>query len=176
MERMRRSIHVVAAGLVLLAACSSPAAAPRDHPSPTEDPSLWRRDRGEPYPFVTPIPPRAPTPVDGVYLRDYRRGSEPILCRRCAPYRLDSGPATLTLREGRYRVEQQASAFTSGGHYIVDDDRLLLINDPNCPETRGVYRWDVGGGALSLEVIEDGCAFDLLRARYLSAAPWEAAP
>jgi hypothetical protein len=37
-----------------------------------------------------------------------------------------------------------------------------------------MYRWALEGGSLSLEVVEDDCAFDLLRARYLSAAPWTA--
>src|ERR671919_138204 len=81
----------------------------------------------------------------------------------------------LTLREGRFGVDHPASAFRSGGHYFVDGPRLILINDPNCPRTRGVYHWTLRGGALTLEVVEDDCAFDLLRARYLSAAPWTVA-
>jgi hypothetical protein len=123
---------------------------------------------------VTPIPPLADTPIDGVYRRDYRAGSEPIPCRRCAPYRLNSGTAILTFREGRFIVDHPAWEFTSGGHYFVDGGRLVLVNDPNCPQTRGVYSWALKGGSLSLEVLEDDCAFDLLRARYLSAAPWTA--
>lgn len=160
----------------LLAACSAgTAGAPGEAPSPTGDPERWRDAPGqEPYPFVTPIPPLADTPIDGVYRRDYRAGSEPIPCRRCAPYRLNSGTAVLTLREGRFRVDHPAWEFTSGGHYFVEGGRVVLVNDPNCPQTRGIYSWALEGGTLSLEVLEDDCAFDLLRARYLSAAPWTA--
>ena len=170
----RRTSALLVAGL--LAACSTGTAeTPRGAPSPTGDPTRWRDAPGqEPYPFVTPIPPLADTPIDGVYRRDYRAGSEPIPCRRCAPYRLNSGTAILTFREGRFIVDHPAWEFTSGGHYFVDGGRLVLVNDPNCPQTRGVYSWALKGGSLSLEVLEDDCAFDLLRARYLSAAPWTA--
>jgi hypothetical protein len=51
---------------------------------------------------------------------------------------------------------------------------LTLFNDPVCPETRGVYGWSLQGELLSLEEVDDPCPFDFLRARYLSAAPWEA--
>lgn len=163
-------------GMALLVACSGePAASPREAASPTGDPDRWRTAPAqEPYPFVTPIPPLASTPIDGVYTRDLREGSDPIPCRRCAPYRLNSGPATLTFDAGRYLVEQPLSRFTARGHYFVEGDRVLLINDPNCPQTEGVYRWRTAEGALSLEVVEDDCAFDLLRARYFSATPWTA--
>ncbi len=169
-----RIATVLLAGL--LAACSAGTGqTPRGAPSPTGDPERWRDAPGEePYPFVTPVPPLADTPIDGVYRRDYRAGSEPIPCRRCAPYRLNSGMAVLTLQEGRFRVDHPAWEFTSGGHYFVEGGRLVLINDPNCPQTRGIYRWALEGGSLSLEVLKDDCAFDLLRARYLSAAPWTA--
>jgi hypothetical protein len=173
---MVRTIAALLVAVVIAACSETPSAGPGTAPSPTGDPERWRRAPGqEPYPFVTPIPPLADTPVDGVYRRDYRGGSDPIPCRRCAPYRLDRGEAMLTLRRGRFTVDQPGSAFFSGGHYFVDGPRLVLINDPNCPQTRGVYRWTLEGSALSLEVVEDRCAFDLLRARYLSATPWSAA-
>jgi hypothetical protein len=159
---------------VVVTGCSGPAE-PGTAPSPTGDPERWREAPGEePYPFVTPVPPLSETPVDGVYRRDYRAGSDPIPCRRCAPYRLDRGPAVLALERGRFAVDQPASGFFTGGHYFVDGPRLILINDPNCPRTRGVYRWALQEGALTLEVVEDDCAFDLLRARYLSAEAWSA--
>jgi hypothetical protein len=170
----RRITAVLLAGL--LAGCSSGVdRSPGATPSPTGDPERWRDAPGvEPYPFVTPVPPLADTPIDGEYHRNFTAGSEPIPCRRCAPYRLNSGEAVLTLREGRFRVDHPAWEFTSGGHYFVDGARLILINDPNCPETRGIYGWTLRGDSLALEVVEDDCAFDLLRARYLSAAPWTA--
>lgn len=174
MGAMKRVIVAVLAAAMLTACSEEPAVAPRDTASPTGDPDRWRdAPEQEPYPFVTPIPPLAETRIDGVYTRTLP-GPDPIPCRRCAPYRLDSGPATLTLAEGRFMVEQPLSRFTSRGHYFVDGDRILLINDPNCPQTEGVYRWQLRAGTLSLEVVEDDCSFDLLRARYFSAAPWTA--
>src|SRR5919106_6075351 len=126
-----RTIIVLAlAGLVTACSAGSPAD-PGSAPSPTGDPERWREAPGqEPYPFVTPIPPLAKTPVDGVYRRNYPGGSDPIPCRRCAPYRLDRGEGVLTLQEGRFSVDQPASAFRSGGHFFVDGPRLILINDP----------------------------------------------
>jgi hypothetical protein len=78
------------------------------------------------------------------------------------------------MREGRYRIEHPAASFRTVGHYLVDESTLTLFNDPNCPKTRGTYRWELVAGALTLEVVDDPCPFDLLRARYLVAAPWEA--
>jgi hypothetical protein len=168
---MRRKAAAALVALLLAAGCTS------DRPSAsgqaTGDPSSWRTDEAEPYPFVTPVPPRSPTPLDGLYHRDYAQGSEPIPCRRCAPFRLDRGDSTLELREGRYYVIHELADFSTRGHYVVEGDRLELFNDPNCPETRGQYTWQLQGDSLVLDAVEDPCAFDLLRARYLSAAPWE---
>ena len=167
----QRLAAVVCASLVVLAGCSEPA---QVQPSPTESTSgaAWRTDDSEPYPFVTPVPPRAPTPVDGTYERNLPDGSKPIPCRRCAPFRLDRGRAVLELAEGRYHLNHEAADFRTYGHYLVSGDRLELFNDPNCPETRGLYRWTRASGELTLDVVRDPCPFDLLRARYLTAAPW----
>lgn len=167
---MRGVAPFVLAGFLLAASCTGGDPAPEA--SPTGDPTRWRTDASEPYPFVTPVPPRSPTRIDGLYHRNFLGGSEPIPCRRCAPFRLDRGEATLELEEGRYRVLHEASGFQTQGHFLVDGDRLVLFNDPNCPETRGLYDWELEGGSLTLEAVADPCAFDLLRARYLSAAPW----
>ena len=158
--------------LVLVSSCTS--GTPQRAAESTGDPSAWRTDDREPYPFVTPVPPRSPTPLDGLYHRNYAQGSEPIPCRRCAPFRLDRGDSTLEMLQGRYYVIHELADFTTRGHYVVEGDRLELFNDPNCPETRGQYTWRLEGGSLTLEAIDDPCAFDLLRARYLSAAPWQA--
>ena len=157
--------------LMLVASCTS--GTPRGSAEPTGDPSAWRTDEREPYPFVTPIPSRSATPIDGLYRRNYRQGPEPIPCVRCAPFRLDRGESTLELRQGRYYVVHELTDFTTRGHYVVEGDRLELFNDPNCPETRGEYSWHLEGESLTLEALDDPCAFDLLRARYLSAAPWQ---
>jgi hypothetical protein len=160
------------AALLLASSCTSEMSSPGAQA--TGDASSWRTDEAEPYPFVTPVPAHTPTPVDGMYHRNYTQGSEPIPCRRCAPFRLDRGDSTLELREGRYYVTHDLADFSTRGHYVIQGDRMELFNDPNCPETRGVYTWSLEGDSLTLEAIDDPCAFDLLRARYLSAAPWTA--
>lgn len=156
----------------VLAAAACGSSSPAAEPSPTGDPERWRTVADEPFPFVTPIPPVTATPVDGVYTRNVEDGSRPIPCRRCAPYRLDRGEATLRLEAGRFYVDQPGSDFSSLGHFVVDGDEITLFNDAECPETRGTYRWSLEGDTLSFEVVEDDCAFDLLRARYLTAEPW----
>ncbi|MGH2724409.1 MAG: hypothetical protein ACRDI0_09125 [Actinomycetota bacterium] len=168
----------LAASVMMLAlvACSTEAGPTAGvAASPTGDAGRWLRDLEEPYPFTTPIPPLAPTPIDGTYARDYREGSEPPPCLRCAPYRLDRGEAVLDLHGGRYHLDQPGSRFRARGHYLVEGNRFVLFNDANCPHTRGVYLWTLDeGGHLTLSVVDDPCPFDLLRARYLSAMPWAA--
>ena len=130
---------------------------------------------GEPYPYTTPVPPRTATPLDGTYGRHLsvaRAGGPPVLCRRCAPYRLEAGAATLVLDRGWFRVEHPAAGFASLGHFFVSDGRLFLLNDPNCPTDRGVYEWSMAGTELRLALVRDPCPFDRLRGRYLSAEPW----
>ena len=173
---VRRGNALVVATVLFLAiamsACTSGSAQPA--PRPTGDPYAWETDLSEPYPFTTPIPPRVPTPVDGVYERSLDVERNPIPCRRCAPFRLDPGEAKLTLEEGRYAIEHLSSppGFRTAGHYVVERDRVILFNDPNCTTTRGVYQWELSDGELTLEPLDDPCPFDLLRARYLSAAAW----
>jgi hypothetical protein len=169
---------MLAFAVLALAACQGSGAVPRATESPTGDPELWRRDRSEPYPFTTPIPPLEPTAVDGTYTRSLTRaqGAQPYIpCRRCAPYRLHPGVAVVELKAGRYHVTHEVAHFTAGGHFVVQGDRLVLFNDPNCSHVRGTYRWSLHDGILRLEPLEDPCPFDLLRARYFAAAPWDAA-
>jgi len=172
---MRTSVALAA--LLVAVSCSSGSpdpARPSPAASPTGDPELWRTDPSEPFAFVTPVPPLRPTAIDGTYHRDFTPGGRPIPCRRCAPYRLDRGLATLELVGGRFQVLHEGNAFRTQGHYLVAGQRLTLFNDPVCPEIRGVYGWSLQGELLSLEEVDDPCPFDFLRARYLSAAPWEA--
>lgn len=172
---MLRRLSVVLVVAVAATGCASDRSEPQDPAaSPTGDTTLWLRDLDEPYPFTTPIPPRTGTPIDGTYTRDYRVGSEPPPCIRCAPYRLDQGLATLELRDGRFLVEQAGSRFRARGHYLVEGHRLILFNDGNCPQTQGLYRWSLDGGRLTLTVVDDPCPFDLLRSRFLTAMPWSA--
>ncbi len=165
--------------LVAIGGCDAPATAP---PTGTPEPSPRSSGLHEPYPYTTPTPPPDPTPVDGVYERhvgpDEAGGRGP--CRRCPPYRLEEGDARLTLRGGVYLIENHVAEegaidWRSIGHFEVDGDTLTLFNDPNCPTTRGAYRWRLDAAALTLEAIDDDCAFGGLRVRYLTAIPWSVA-
>jgi hypothetical protein len=133
----------------------------------------------QPYPYTTPTPPATPTMADGEYARSVTEEDAGGLgpCRRCPPYRLEIGASTLSLQAGVFRItnevaEQGAIDWRSVGHYTVSGNQIVFFNDPNCPQTRGTYRWSVGDSRLALEVIEDECAFGGLRWRYLTAVPW----
>jgi hypothetical protein len=80
-------------------------------------------------------------------------------CRRCVPYEIDPGLETLTLYRGRYFLEHQLTGRRGLGHYVVEDDRVLFFNDPNCSQTVGTYRWRIAGHTLSLVGIDDPCPF-----------------
>jgi hypothetical protein len=125
----------------------------------------------EPYPYTSPVPPPTPTILDGVYLRAVEFEGTPTPCRRCAPYRAEGGSWTLRLDAGAYRVSHSDTGFQGIGSFSIADDKLVLFNDPNCHLLVGHYRWVLAGEALSLNVVEDECAFGL-RARNLSAGSW----
>ena len=163
--------------LIAVAACGAPRTArPGRVPATPSPPEAGLR---EPYAYTTPTPPAAPTSADGVYTRSLAKeqagGAGP--CRRCPPYRLEVAESTLTLDQGVFLIENEvdeakAIDWRSIGHYTVEGDTITFFNDPNCPDTRGSYRWQLLGGTLTLEVVEDECAFGGLRWRYLTAAPW----
>ncbi|HVM11630.1 MAG TPA: hypothetical protein VM638_04020 [Actinomycetota bacterium] len=174
MEKMTRGSVWLAAALIL-AAC--PAG---EEPSPT--PSVGPTAVSRPYPYTTPTPPAEPTEIDGWYARQVGKdvAGGPGPCRRCPPYRLEVGTATLSFDRGVFRVtndpaEEGALAWKSVGHYEVEGHEVVIFNDPNCPTARGRYRWALAGGELTLEVVQDDCAFGGLRWRYLTAAAWTAA-
>jgi hypothetical protein len=133
----------------------------------------------EPYPYTTPTPPATLTAADGTYERTVTEKEAGGLgpCRRCPPYRLEIGTSTLSLQKGVFRItneveEAGAIDWRSVGHYTVSGDEIVLFNDPNCPQIRGSYRWTRAASTLTLDVIDDDCAFGGLRWRYLMAVPW----
>lgn len=161
----------------MLSACTG------DDASPTEDREevpLWLSSTAEPYPFTTPIPPLEPTAIDGRYERTITArlaGGPSVPCRRCAPYRIETGTTTLSLEDGRYHIEHHgpgpsSSQFRTRGHFTLDGDRITLFNDVGCSRMQGVYTWGVSGEALTLEAIEDECPFSQLRQRFLELTPW----
>ena len=133
----------------------------------------WRADPNEPYPFSTPVPPLVPTAIDGSYDRAPTENyPDRPGCTRCQPYPLDAGRSILTFDRGRFRLEQQQPRYQSGGHYVVAGTHVTLFNDPECTAVRGVYRWAVDDGRLTLTVLFDPCAFGQ-RARDLTDRVWE---
>lgn len=126
-----------------------------------------------PYPYTTPLPESADTALDGIYVKVEQIEGTPTPCRRCPDYKIEGGVWRLSFDNGIFRVYHAVTGWRSLGSYAVEQDRLLLFNDPTCHDMVGSYRWSLEGGVLRLEVIEDGCAFQL-RARNLSSIPWSA--
>ncbi len=164
---MPRRLALAVVLFLVAAACSSasPEAASVDD---------WKNDPREPYPFTTPVPDREPTAVDGVYRREVSADEvgETVPCRRCAPYRIYVGGATIEFEEGRFHIDEEGSSFGSSGHYTVDGDEVTLFNDLVCPAVDATYTWSVEDGALILDIPDDPCAFDNLRGRYLTSYGW----
>lgn len=166
--RRRTTSLLSAASLAVAVACSGPTEA--------HDPAISPRATAtiEPYPYTTPTPPAEATALDGTYARTIAEEDvgPPGKCRRCPPYRLEVGPNTLTLEAGVFHVSNEATGWGSVGHFTVAGDEIRIFNDPNCPTQPGVYGWTLEGGALTLEVVNDPCAFGGLRSRYLTKVPW----
>jgi hypothetical protein len=168
---MRGSIpRNVAVGMaltaLLLSACAGQAPAAPD----------WRSDPDEPYPFTRPLPALEATAIDGTYTRqptDPYTGSR-ATCQRCPPYPLDRGNSTLVFDRGRFQMRHAEPAYRSSGHYLVEGDRLTLLNDAECTQERGEYRWVLDHGELRVELLSDPCAFGQ-RARDFTAQPWSVA-
>lgn len=164
--------------LVVLVACTSDDVSPPD--DERAEVPLWLTSTAEPYPFTTPIPPLGPTAIDGTYERRVTpriAGGRSVPCRRCAPYRIETGTSELVLEAGRYLIAHNgpgpdSSQFRSAGHFTLEGDRIILFNDPQCPRMTGEYVWEISGGALTLEVVEDECPFSDLRQRFLQLMPW----
>lgn len=165
---------LAAAVLLTLVACTSGASGGSGSSS---DLDAWKTDPREPYPFTTPIPDREATAIDGLYRREVSLEDVPMPapCRRCPPYRIYPGGATLEFSEGRFHIADEESVFGSSGHYRVDGDEVTLFNDLVCPALEVTYRWSVDGGVLSLDIPTDPCAFDNIRGRYLTTYEWPAA-
>jgi hypothetical protein len=173
------SIRRLFAAAILIAFVGTGCSDSRPEARPRPTPPRATGTLSQPYAYTTPTPPAQPTSVDGTYTRSVTEEEAGGLgpCRRCPPYRLEIGMSTLSLQAGIFRItnevrEAGAIDWGSVGHYTVAGDEIVFFNDPNCPKTRGKYRWEISGSLLSLQVIEDDCAFGGLRWRYLMAVPW----
>jgi hypothetical protein len=198
MTRSRLAPYAVAgasllvATIVLLSNLGTPTASPAATSSPAPRPAVETvvaETLGDlpitmrPYAYTKPTPAAAPTEIDGTYmliltLDDLGGASNalPFPCRRCLPYGRDPGVLTLIFFDGAYFVDHQMSGFHATGHYEVDGDRLTLFNDPNCSRVRGTYTWKLDGASLSLEAVDDPCAFKGERATDLASDVWTRIP
>jgi hypothetical protein len=142
-----------------------------------DDPTLL------PYPFMSPTPPPAETVLDGTYLRTLTlrdvggaRIGLPFRCLRCPPFRVDAGVSTLIFTRGAYYIHHQLSGFRTHGSFVVERDRVTLFNDANCPQTPGVYEFEITAHGLRFRVIEDVCSFSNERAKDLTTVSWTRVP
>ena len=137
----------------------------------------------QPFAYTKPAPEATPTAADGTYFRRVTAadaGGAPVPCRRCAPYRFDAGRSILRLDSGRYDVVHESASpkvmgFASTGHYLVEGDRIVFFNDPNCTTTRGSYTWRLSSSELNFHARGDPCGIGL-RSDYLTASPWTRSP
>jgi hypothetical protein len=136
-----------------------------------------------PYPFMSPTPAPAATPLDGTYLRTLTfaelggaRIAMPNRCLRCPPYRIDPGVSSLIFTRGAYYLHHHLSGFRTMGSFVVEGDRVTLFNDPNCPQTPGVYEFDVARHGLRLRVVAEDCPISGERPRDLMFASWTRVP
>jgi hypothetical protein len=133
-----------------------------------------------PYPYHSPTPaPDSTSPLDGTYLRMLTlhdvggaRVGLPYRCLRCPPFRIDAGVSTLIFFHGAYYLHHQLSGFRTMGSFVVDGDRVTLFNDPNCPQTEGVYEFERSAHAVRFRVVHDDCPFSGERGFDLTARPW----
>jgi hypothetical protein len=124
-----------------------------------------------PYPYTTPLPPPATTPLDGTYVKTDPHVVEQMPCRRCPPYPPAGGLWRLNLDRGTFRIYHADTGWRSLGSYTVTGDTINFFNDPHCIDAVGVYTWAAGSGELRLQQAKDACGGDL-RARSLTAQPW----
>lgn len=128
----------------------------------------------DPYPYTTPTPPLEPTLVDGLYTRMMTADLLGAAggCRRCPPYRLALGRQILGLEQGVFEIYHHPSGYMSVGHYEATAGSVEFFNDPNCPLERGTYSVWINEPWLHLETVDDPCAYDDVRSRFLTALPW----
>ena len=126
----------------------------------------------EAYPYTTPIPMAEASILDNTYEMFVAKVSPPIPCRRCPEYLAEGGIWRLRLQEGGFWILHVPTGWQGLGSFTLQDDRLYLFNDPNCPGYIGTYRWSLRDNQLELVTVEDGCAADL-RGHTLEKNPWQ---
>lgn len=128
-----------------------------------------------PHAYFTPLPDSVPQSIDGTYAKIDQSWPQWWKCLRCADYRVTGGVWKLQFDKGVMRIFYETNGWRSLSSYTIEGDRLYLFNDPYCPENTGEYKWSVQNGQLSLDALNDPCAFDL-RAENLTRQSWNACP
>ena len=173
-----RAWAAASALLLLLAGCSPVRPLPAQPPAavealaatPTSD--RWQEVRQwSPYPYTTPLPPREPTPLDGVYVRFDPRTVERPPCRRCPPYPPEGGVWKVEFDQGVFRVYHPRTGWRTLGSFTVQGDRVTLFNDPQCHLAVGEYTWQRDEGRLLFDLVADDCELGT-RPKNFIAQPW----
>jgi len=173
-----RTLRLAIAGItvLILAACGQRSTAlPPLFVTATPRPDAWLDlSARTAYPYAAPLPPPVSSALDGVYAKVIMAAT-PVHCVRCPEYAPYGGLWRLSFDKGVFRVFYGQTEWRSLGSFTVSGDQLQLFNDPNCPETVGVYRWRTDSNRLMLEEVADDCAIHL-RAKNLAGQAWLACP
>jgi hypothetical protein len=136
--------------------------------------TLWNALlQATPIAYGTPLPEPMQSELDGLYTKIDDSPPQWWRCYRCADYRPAGGIWRTQFKEGVMRIYYDVTGWKTIASYKTADDRLLIFNDPYCPQDVGEYKWQLLDGQLILETVDDHCAFDL-RAKNLSLQPWVA--
>ena len=127
----------------------------------------------QPYPYTTPLPPRNPTPLDGLYTKEEPVNGTPVPCRRCPDYLSEDGIWKLSLEQGIYHIFHPPTGWHTLGSFSVEGNRLYLFNDPACHLVVGIYTWQLDTASLNLTVVDDPCQVGR-RAGTFSDLSWRA--
>jgi hypothetical protein len=194
--KKRRLPGAAVAGLLMClsiaAACSAPtpeaarpaagpAAAATPTPAPTPAADRWSSLlAATPYPYLLSLPRETASALDGTYAMVEPAETGQVHCLRCPDYAPAGGVWKLHLSRGVFRIFHAETGWRSLGSFVVTrdrvskvefPDRLLLFNDPHCPDVVGMYTWKLEEGSLRLEVVDDTCSYQL-RAANLTGMPW----
>lgn len=136
--------------------------------------TLWNALlQATPFAYHTPLPEPVQSGLDGLYTKIDSSPPQWWRCYRCADYRPAGGIWRLQFKENVMRVYYEVTGWRTLASFTTSQDRLHIFNDPYCPEEVGEYKWQLVNGQLTLEAINDHCAFDL-RAKNISLQPWVA--
>ncbi len=171
-------ISIFSAIVLSMAGCSPSHPTQSVHPTATVPSAqatptdVWQTlQERTPFPYTLPLPSPANTAVDGIYVKQEPLVAEHVPCKRCPDWLYEGGLWKIRFDRGVYRVFHADVGWRSIGSYTVAEDRLILFNDPYCPQDVGVYAWKLEKGTLTFQVIDDPCAIQL-RGKNLAHLPW----